>query len=264
MKKNKYAILHSNQTFEQLDQSIDKTVAVGTLNYMAPEMLFSSCVNENINTICSSSNNNTNFKDNGNDHQIDMTEAVDYWALGILIYELYTFKVPFYAQSPSEIKENIVNMNIDWYHLESDETKENYTNIAEAKDFILHFLQRDPALRWSDGHFELMKNHPFFANFNWSHIKEIKDNGVRSYVSKSVKKTSIEIKQFAKKRSIDKIEGVEVIDNTDTQNMQSGFFCKRVDNLYSKSQDIVKEKFRKEELSIYEDSNIDSLIDDLK
>lgn len=260
MKINKYAILHSNKGFDELDNAIDSKIAVGTLNYMAPEMLMLDFHTEE-------DSSNTN-KDSSN--EVEITFAVDWWALGILIYELYTFKVPFYAQTPSEIKDNIVKIRINWSYFESDEIKQNYSNLEDAKDLISKYILKNPDERWGDDHLDKIKNHPFFNGFNWNQIRDIKDNTVRFHVAKNAQKTSNEIKEEQKKNKKQKFNETNITEKTPVKTQtndnqhETDFYCERVDNLYSKSQDVLKEKFRKEELAINEDNTFNSLIDDLK
>ena len=74
----------------------DEDQAVGTLNYMAPEI----------------------FTD-----EYRAGPKIDYWSIGVVLFELYTFKVPFEADTQEKIKENILNMNINWEPMMSEEVK---------------------------------------------------------------------------------------------------------------------------------------------
>ena len=53
----------------------------GTLYYMAPELF-------------------TN--------EYPIGKSIDYWAIGIVIYELFTFKVPFEGETQEKTKQNII------------------------------------------------------------------------------------------------------------------------------------------------------------
>ena len=59
---------------------------VGTVNYMAPEMIKES----------------------------ESTLATDLWALGCMIFKMYTGKVPFPGMSEMACFPNILNRQIDW------------------------------------------------------------------------------------------------------------------------------------------------------
>lgn len=242
---NTYAILHRDDGFDLLADDAEIREIVGTLNYMAPET----------------------FTD---DHP---SFDVDYWALGVLIYELFTFKAPFTGETPHETKENIIREKINWSYFESDETKETYTNIKEAKDLILKFLVKDRNKRWGDKDFALIKAHPFFKGFYWEAIDEIRDKTILMHVKKQIDKTNAQIKASKKKQNenSDSNSPLLISQNNDDESLSNtDFYCERVDNLFSKCQDLIKGKIRQKELTMNENDidndheNYISLFEDLK
>jgi serine/threonine protein kinase len=147
-------VLFNNDDIENSNEELKKKL-VGTLNYMAPE----------------------NFTE-----EYEITFAVDYWALGVLIYELYTFKVPFDAECTNAIKENIINIKINWEYIDCEETRDNYDNVDNAIDLIKKFLVKNPYERWGDNEFEKIKQHSFFDGFNWNNIKRIREKYIYIYI----------------------------------------------------------------------------------
>lgn len=64
-------------------------------------------------------------------------ENVDWWSLGVMIYEMFTFTTPFYADDESQIEDNILYKNV------------HYPEIipADAQQIISGLLDRDPTQR---------------------------------------------------------------------------------------------------------------------
>ena len=243
-KINKYAVFHGEDSMIDILnrgdlQSIENKKIVGTLNYMAPE----------------------NFTD-----EYEISFQVDYWALGILIYELYTFKVPFNAETSSKIKENIINMKIDWSPMKADSLKEDYDNVDDAIDLISKFLVKNPNERWGDEDFEKIKNHRFFKGFSWAGIRDIKENYIREYVKKVTDQMRKKLSQEAKKRKLKKSETISTTipkSPSLAENKFQNYYYERVDILFHKSRDLIRKQIRAKKLELNED-NTGSILDDLK
>lgn len=93
--------------------------------------------------------------------------SVDWWALGILIYEMLTGLPPFYSEDPVEMGQNILTAPIHF----PDHLSKNIMGL------IVQLLRRDPSRRLGSGpdDAEDIKAHPFFASVDWKKIirKEI-------------------------------------------------------------------------------------------
>ena len=104
-----------------------------------------------------------NLKENG------YTRAVDYWALGVLLYEMLVGRLPFSSKSDQhELYHSILN---DQVHFPCDLSQESTLILSQL-------LNKDPYTRLgssSDG-FEEIKRHPFFRNIDWKRLynKEVK------------------------------------------------------------------------------------------
>ncbi|PBP20193.1 PcPKA2, PKA catalytic subunit [Diplocarpon rosae] len=99
------------------------------------------------------------------------TTAVDWWALGILIYEFLTGYPPFWNSNPIEIYKQIVSKPV---HFPSD-----LAISPEAKDIIRQFCTVDRSMRLGniqDGA-QRVKDHPFFRGVNWEDVYNRKYRG---------------------------------------------------------------------------------------
>ena len=104
----------------------------GTLDYLAPEMI-----------------NRT-----GHDH------SIDWWTLGVLLYELLIGCTPFHSKTSSNVYDKILKSEpIFPKGMDSD-----------AQDLICKLLVKDPQSRIKG---EDVKNHPFFTNINWTDVEKM-------------------------------------------------------------------------------------------
>ncbi|CAF1385843.1 unnamed protein product [Rotaria sordida] len=87
-------------------------------------------------------------------HRDFYDENVDWWSLGILIFELSTFKTPFYANNSNDTIKNILLAPITYPQ----------TMIKQTKQIISALLQRDPQQRLGNiiSPYGLLKDQPFF------------------------------------------------------------------------------------------------------
>ena len=115
----------------------NKNETSGTPGYMAPEVLF--CQNHTI--------------------------VVDYFALGIICYELMKNIRPYIGKSKKEIKEKMLNTQI---YIKKNDICKNWS--LESIDFINGLLQRKPFKRLGFHGINEIKNHSWFDNFNWDDL----------------------------------------------------------------------------------------------
>ncbi|KAL2062392.1 hypothetical protein VTL71DRAFT_6658 [Oculimacula yallundae] len=99
------------------------------------------------------------------------TTAVDWWALGILIFEFLTGYPPFWDSNPIEIYKKIVGKEV---RFPSDPPIS-----PEARDIILSFCVVDRSKRLGNisGGAQRVKDHPFFKGVNWEDVYYRKERG---------------------------------------------------------------------------------------
>ena len=92
-------------------------------------------------------------------------QEVDWWSLGIIMFEMMVGYPPFYSDSSTETCKKI----LDWKNYL--EIKPEINISKEAVD-ILKKLINDPEKRLGRNGAEEIKRHPYFKNIDWQHIKE--------------------------------------------------------------------------------------------
>ncbi|KAI7867750.1 kinase-like domain-containing protein [Spinellus fusiger] len=92
------------------------------------------------------------------------TKTVDWWTLGVLLYEMMTGLPPFYDENTNEMYRKILQ----------DELRFPEEMSEEAKGLLRGLLTRDPNERLGNSGPEAIKNHPFFASIDWQKLMQKK------------------------------------------------------------------------------------------
>ncbi|XP_057987773.1 probable serine/threonine protein kinase IREH1 isoform X2 [Hevea brasiliensis] len=119
-------------TSEDQQERRKKRSAVGTPDYLAPEILL------------------------GTGHGT----TADWWSVGVILFELLVGIPPFNAEHPQIIFDNILNRKIPWPRVPEEMS-------PEALDLIDRLLTEDPHQRLGAGGASEVKQHVFFKNINW-------------------------------------------------------------------------------------------------
>ncbi|GAM27975.1 hypothetical protein SAMD00019534_111510 [Acytostelium subglobosum LB1] len=129
----------SKQQTTNLKKKVKKVV--GTPDYLSPEILL------------------------GTGHGT----PVDWWALGIILYEFLTGAPPFNDETPELIFEHILqnDRELEWQDVSDD-----------AKDLICSLLNPNPSLRLGANGANEVKRHPFFKNVDWSTLIDQDMDGI--------------------------------------------------------------------------------------
>ena len=132
LKVTDFGLAKCNMTDEPRTNSM-----CGTIEYMAPEVIL------------------------GKGHG----KTVDWWSIGILLYEMLVGLPPFRSKNKNTLKKRITQ----------DKLKLPKYLTSEAHSLIKALLQRDPSKRLGYGPsgFDQVKKHPFFKTINWKKLENL-------------------------------------------------------------------------------------------
>ncbi|KAM7143654.1 microtubule-associated serine/threonine-protein kinase 3 isoform 6-T6 [Molossus nigricans] len=88
-------------------------------------------------------------------------KPVDWWAMGVVLYEFLVGCVPFFGDTPEELFGQVVSDEIMWP--EGEEALP-----ADAQDLITRLLRQSPLDRLGTGGTHEVKQHPFFWTLDWT------------------------------------------------------------------------------------------------
>jgi len=88
------------------------------------------------------------------------TKTVDWWTLGVLLYEMMTGLPPFYDEDVNHMYQRILNDPL----LFPDDMQ------ADAKSIMTGLLNRDPTKRLGVNGGEEIRRHPFFKSIDWNKL----------------------------------------------------------------------------------------------
>ncbi|KAK7944609.1 hypothetical protein WMY93_000337 [Mugilogobius chulae] len=88
-------------------------------------------------------------------------KPVDWWAMGIILYEFLVGCVPFFGDTPEELFGQVVNDEIIWPDGED-------ALPADAQDLITRLLRQNPMERLGTGGTAEVKMHMFFLGLDWN------------------------------------------------------------------------------------------------
>uniref|UniRef100_A0A3B3SDH7 non-specific serine/threonine protein kinase n=1 Tax=Paramormyrops kingsleyae TaxID=1676925 RepID=A0A3B3SDH7_9TELE len=90
-------------------------------------------------------------------------KPVDWWAMGIILYEFLVGCVPFFGDTPEELFGQVITDDIVWP--EGDEALP-----VDAQSLISSLLQTNPLLRLCTGGAHEVKQHAFFSELDWNSL----------------------------------------------------------------------------------------------
>lgn len=120
----------------------EKIRLVGTPDYMAPEILEGSGAHN---------------------------AAVDWWSVGVILFELIVGIPPFNDESQEAVFQNIKEHRIPWDQIKIGEGVDCMSE--DAYDLIKRFLEPDPTKRLGSHGTEEIKGHEFFQDIDWENLR---------------------------------------------------------------------------------------------
>ncbi|XP_027034738.2 microtubule-associated serine/threonine-protein kinase 1 isoform X2 [Tachysurus fulvidraco] len=90
-------------------------------------------------------------------------KPVDWWAMGIILYEFLVGCVPFFGDTPEELFGQVISDDIAWP--EGDEALP-----SDAQNLISTLLQTNPLVRLGTGGAYEVKQHSFFYDLDWNSL----------------------------------------------------------------------------------------------
>lgn len=91
-------------------------------------------------------------------------KPVDWWSMGIILYEFIIGCVPFFGETPEELFAHTVNDDIEW------PDTDDWTVQPESKDLITLLLQQNPRDRLGTGGAHEVKEHEYFDGLDWNSL----------------------------------------------------------------------------------------------
>uniref|UniRef100_A0A6Q2XDN0 non-specific serine/threonine protein kinase n=1 Tax=Esox lucius TaxID=8010 RepID=A0A6Q2XDN0_ESOLU len=88
-------------------------------------------------------------------------KPVDWWAMGVILYEFLVGCVPFFGDTPEELFGQVVSDDIIWPDGED-------ALPADAQDMITRLMRQSPLERLGTGASTSVKQHPFFLGLDWN------------------------------------------------------------------------------------------------
>ncbi|XP_076338832.1 microtubule-associated serine/threonine-protein kinase 2-like isoform X1 [Tachypleus tridentatus] len=91
-------------------------------------------------------------------------KPVDWWSMGIILYEFLVGCVPFFGETPEKLFAHVINDEVEW------PGDEDWTVPEDAKDLITQLLCQHPIDRLGAGGAHEVKEHPFFIGMDWESL----------------------------------------------------------------------------------------------
>lgn len=91
-------------------------------------------------------------------------KPVDWWSMGIILYEFLVGCVPFFGETPEELFAHTIYDDIEWPE------EKDWPVQPEAKAIITALLQQNPRDRLGTGGAQEVKEHPYFHSLDWTNL----------------------------------------------------------------------------------------------
>ncbi|CAG9569864.1 unnamed protein product [Danaus chrysippus] len=91
-------------------------------------------------------------------------KPVDWWSMGIILYEFIVGCVPFFGDTPEELFAHTVNDDIEW------PSEDDFPIAVEARAIITELLARNPRDRLGTAGTQQVKEHIYFYGLDWNNL----------------------------------------------------------------------------------------------
>jgi len=98
------------------------------------------------------------------------TQTVDWWSLGVLVFEMLKGYTPFRGQDYQATMDNIILRKINWEGGHEDTVG---SLSMPANNLIEIFLEKDPTARLGARGANEVKDHEFFRTCNWEQVEKL-------------------------------------------------------------------------------------------
>ena len=89
-------------------------------------------------------------------------QPVDWWSMGVILYEFLMGCVPFTGETPEELFDTVIHAEeVEWCE------EEEFNPPPEGKAIVEELLQHNPEERLGVGGAAEVKEHPFLASIDW-------------------------------------------------------------------------------------------------
>jgi len=142
-------------------------------------------------------------------------QGVDWWAVGVMIFEMITGNLPFHSDEEEDWDDGIAEDSLDKKILNNEVDFPEHMSPA-AVSIVVQLLMKDPTQRLgSNASVEAVRQHPFFKGIDWRAVHEKRVKPPEK--EKVVKTPEEDNKGFNKVLKVDKTPG------TINQNVFQGF-----------------------------------------
>ena len=150
-------------------------------------------------------------------------KEVDWWSVGVILFEMLVGYPPFFSENPSETCQKIVKWT-KHFTIPSD------ANLSLEADSLIRKLVTYPDQRLGYKNTDEIKKHPFFKNFDWDNIRHMKAPFIpeitSDYDTKYFDKFNEEEPFYPPEKKVKKIRKdmawVNYTYNSDMDNLRSG------------------------------------------
>ncbi|KRX01089.1 Protein kinase-like domain [Pseudocohnilembus persalinus] len=131
-------------------------------------------------------------------------KSIDWWSLGVMIYELVCGIPPFNADTVEKIFENITNLKIDYPEIGYDEDEMS----PECQDLIQKLLNLDHEKRLGAKSIQEIKEHKWFSGINWENLRKEKALLIPTDIQEELDEDQLELIEKKTQKAKEKLESI--------------------------------------------------------